>query len=92
MLEISTIAVAGRALADLADEHRGLGHVGQDEVEQEHVGRAGRELRERLGAAARRRDDLDVAVLLEHVTQEELHCPRVIAHRYPNRVGHSAAG
>ena len=50
-----------------------------------------RRARERLLAGARGRDDPHVALLLEHGAQEELHGPRVVADRDPDRLAHERA-
>ena len=77
-----------RALAELAHELAGVGDVGEHEVEQQRVRAVTAQLVDRLAPRARRRDDLHVAVLLEHLAEEQLHGERVIADRHADRPVH----
>src|SRR4029078_5929608 len=76
------------ALAELAHELAGVGDVGEHEVEQQRVRPVAAELVDRFATGARRRHDLHVAVLLEHLAEEQLHGERVVADRHADRPVH----
>ena len=88
MFEIRTIAVAGERSRSWRTSSPGSATSGSTRSSSSACGPVAAELVDRLAPGARRRDDLHVAVLLEHLAEEQLHGERVIADRHADRPVH----